>query len=221
VSVRPRDGSARLVEVLGLPGTGKTTVVRALASHDGIEVRSRYRSLDNAPAYAAAAVRCAPMLFASPPAWPDRNRIVRAESSWAIARRAFRGRTDALVFDQGPLFLLKQVSETARRSRAIAVWRADRLRRWGRTLDLVVLLDAPNDVLVRRIHDRPKDHVLRDIPEDVAVRALDADRRSFDALLADLSRGGPVRIERLDTSAAPVEATVDATLRRISTFAGT
>ena len=221
MSVRPRDGSARLVEVLGLPGTGKTTVVRALASHDGIEVRSRYRSLDNAPAYAAAAVRCAPMLFASPPAWPDRNRIVRAESSWAIARRALRGRTDAFVFDQGPLFLLKQVSETARRSRAIAVWRADRLRRWGRTLDLVVLLDAPNHVLVQRIRDRPKDHILRDIPEDAAVRALDADRRSFDALLADLSRGRPVRIERLDTSAAPVEATVDATLRRISTFAGT
>ena len=131
-----------------------------------------------------------------------------------------RGGADAVVFDQGPLFLLKQVSETARRSSAIAAWRANRLARWGRTLDLVVLLDAPNDVLVRRIRDRAKEHVLRDIPEDVAVRALDADRRSFDALLADLCLGGPVRVERLDTSAAPIDATVEATLRRISTFAG-
>ncbi len=220
MSVRTRDGSARLVEVLGLPGAGKTTVVQAIASRDGIVVRSRYRSLDNVPAYAAAAVRLAPMLLASPAAWPDRNRIVRAESSWAIARRSMRGGADAVVFDQGPLFLLKQVSETARRSRAIAAWRAQRLARWGRTLDLVVLLDAPNDVLVRRIRDRAKEHVLRDIPEDVAVRSLDADRRSFDALLADLCRGGPVRVERLDTSSAPIDATVEATLRRISTFAG-
>jgi adenylate kinase family enzyme len=221
VSVRTVNGSPRLVEVLGLPGTGKTTVVQAITSHDGIVVRSRYRSVENVPAYVGAAVRLAPMLLTSRGAWPDRNRIVRAESTWAITRRSVRGRADAVVFDQGPLFLLKQLSDAARRARGIAAWRAESLHRWARTLDLVVLLDAPNDVLVQRIRDRSKEHILRDAPDDAAMRALDADRRSFDALLAEVQQDGVVRIERLDTSTASIHATVDAAIRRITTFAAT
>jgi broad-specificity NMP kinase len=221
VTVDTPGGRIGVIEVLGLPGSGKTTVVDTIAASTSIDVLSRYRRLANVPAYAMAAMRLAPSLASGPwtsASWRDRNRMIRAQSSLAIARRHARsGRTEALVFDQGPLFLLRQLGANDwSRSDAIAVRRAAALRQWSRTLDLVVLLDAPDDVLLARIRSRDKHHLFEDLPEGQARQALDADRRSFDLLLEEVRRHGCVRVDHLDTSSSSAAATAASVVRAIA-----
>ncbi len=60
MTVATREGPIAVVEVLGLPGSGKTTVVDAISQHDGIAAMSRYRSPANAIPYAMAALELTP-----------------------------------------------------------------------------------------------------------------------------------------------------------------
>lgn len=213
-----------VVELLGLPGSGKTTVVDAIASPRNIEVMSRYRSWSNVPAYSTSALRLAPglarALLSNECSWRDCNKMIRLESSSSIVRRHARRGSRALLFDQGPLFLLLQLDGSqGSRSSAVRNGRAALLRRWGRTLDLVLVLDAPDDVLLDRIHRRGKRHALQGVDHDSARRSLDAQRETFERLLGELPSHGNVRTERIDTSSSSVSATTEAALTSVSSVA--
>lgn len=203
-----------VIELLGLPGAGKTTVVEAVASSGSVAVMSRYRRWSNVPTYATAALRLAPRLFrarlSDDCSWKDCNKMVRLESSSAIIRLRARHGFQALVFDQGPLFLLGQLD---RGGCSVSSGLGDRrpaiVRRWAQTLDLALVLDAPNDILLDRIRNRDKHHALQDVPEGLARLALEAQRGSIDHLLEELNRQGTVRTLRIDT-AASAEVTIEA-----------
>ncbi len=221
MTIETRERSLVVVELLGLPGAGKTTVVEAIASSGTIEVMSRYRSLANVPAYSMTALRLAPALARARPwkesSWKDCNKMVRIESSLSIVRRHVRRGAAAFAFDQGPLFLLGQLEGSdGSRSAAIEARRVEILRRWAGTLDLALVLDAPDDVLLQRIRHRAKRHALQDMSDDVACRSLDVQRRSFDLLLEEIRSYGAVRTQRIDTSTSSVSATGAAVLRSIA-----
>jgi hypothetical protein len=222
VTLETHGRSIAVIEVLGLPGAGKTTVVEAIASTGTIAVMSRYRSLANVPAYSMAALRLAPALASGSwkgCSWRDRNKCIRLESSRSIVRRHARGGADAFVFDQGPLFLLKQLSGNGCARSATEARRVEFLRMWGRTLDLALVLDAPDDVLLQRVGGRDKRHPLQDMSDDLARQALDAERRSFELLLEELRGYGTVRTLRIDTSGSSVRDTGAAVLRSIAAVA--
>lgn len=223
VTLETHGRSIAVIELLGLPGAGKTTVVQAVASTGTVAVMSRYRSLANVPAYSMAALRLAPALASGSwkgCSWRDRNRLIRLESSRSIVRRHARSRADAFVFDQGPVFLLKQLSGSdCARSTAAEARRVEILRRWGRTFDLALVLDAPDDVLLQRVRSRGKRHPLQDMSDDLARQALDAERRSLELLLEELRGYGTVRTQRIDTSESSQGATEAAVLRSIAALA--
>lgn len=125
----------------------------------------------------------------------------------------------AFVFDQGPLFLLKQLSADAGPHDAIERRRRRLASVWGRTLDLALVLDAPDDVLLERIRCRDKGHQLRDEPDGPARVALASERRHIERLLGELGGEGAVRIQRVDTSASTVADTIAALLRSVRVVA--
>jgi broad-specificity NMP kinase len=208
VGVALTSGALAVVELVGLPGTGKTTVARALASLDAVQVRSRYRTWDAAPAYARSAIRLAPAI-ASPSrgsSWRDRRRLVRLASSEAIVDRSARAPgITTLVFDQGPVFLLRQLAAAGP---PVAGLRAVYMDRWASLLDLVVVLDAPDDALVRRARSRQKDHQLKSVPLEDARQALASERRAQTASLEELAAAGDVPVTQIDTSALDIDETV-------------
>ncbi len=117
------------------------------------------------------------------------------------------------MFDQGPLFLLKQLDggppdAIERRRRRLAAG-------WGRTLDLALVLDAPDDVLLERIRGRDKDHLLRDESDASARAALATERRSIERLLEELGAEATLRVQRVDTSEFTVANTTAALLRGV------
>jgi hypothetical protein len=220
VTVATRAEPVAVVELLGLPGVGKTSVVSALETSGSVVAMSRYRSASNVVAYSMAALRLAPVLVAGRREGASRgdgNKLVRLESSRTIVRARGRGRR-AFVFDQGPLFLIRQLERhEAALSPSIDAKRSALAQAWARALDLVVVMDASDDVVLERVRARAKTHPLQSMSDGAARRWLDEERRSFDLVLEELSPFSGFRTERIDTSDASPASTADAVLRSITT----
>lgn len=209
----PTAGRPVALEVVGPPGSGKTTLVGALprsASAAGgapATPVSVYCNRRNAPAWLGASPAAAPLvarqlgrMSAQELRW-----VMRLEASPRILRRQWAAGRAVLVLDQGPVFTMVRIMESA----AAAPWRHPfegwwerTLRRWAGTLDLLVLLDAPDDVLLPRINGRAKVHGLKHAPEAAGRLALAAERARYDAVAELLRARGPVRVVRFDSSGA-------------------
>ncbi len=116
-----------------------------------------------------------------------------------------------VVFDQGPLYSLAKLrGAVAHRpmSERFGAWLEETLRLWGTTLDLVISLDAPDDVLLQRIRTRSKRHVFGDLPEMDARAAIANDRVLIDGVIADAVHGGGLQVIRFDTDRQPIEEVV-------------
>lgn len=199
----PGSRRAIVVEVLGLPATGKTTVVDGIASADGA-VAVRRRSPADVAAHALSAIRLTSPLvtMVTKGCTPkDRNRLIRLGACSAIARRHVRRGAEAFVFDQGPVFLLRQLAGSGGAcGAAIEPSWSGYLERWARALDLVVVLDAPDEVVLERVRARTKAHPLQRLSDAEACRHLAEDRQAFDLVLELLASHGTVRERRIDTS---------------------
>jgi hypothetical protein len=211
------DGNLPLIaEVLGPPGSGKTTLLTELDRRiELVEPVSGYRGLRQAPSYARGAASVAPVVLASlattRPSRKELNWMIRlAASSRVAATRAAAHPADGptvdrriVLFAQGPAYTLARLWEATlapSRGGAFARWWDAALDRWARALGVVVLLDAPDHVLLDRIRDRGKPHAAKELPDEEALRALAGSRASCEAVLAALAaRGGP-RVLRFDSS---------------------
>jgi thymidylate kinase len=208
-----RDGRPLVFEIAGPPGAGKSTLVRSLASSgpDIVAVGRRQRSIGNALAGGRAAASVARIALASPasrrPARWEIEKMCRLVALTAIARRGAarrRAAGRAVVFDQGPVYTLSRLVDLAERSSnvpAVRRWWRSALDECAATLDLLVVLDASDDVLLRRIRARAKTHRAKDA-EPAAARALLARERSaYDVVASELAARG-LDVVRLDAANA-------------------
>lgn len=211
----PAERPFTVIEIAGVAGTGKSTVTRALAEATGLHPVSRHRSLRNAPSYLANAARLVPTLTrvraADLRSWRGCNKMVRLRASLSLVAGHARHGCVGVVFDQGPLFLLSAIDGDRRREQASASfsrWRSGEFRRARRTLDVVVILEAPDEVLLERIRGRGKHHALKHLQDRPASRGLATMRSGLERVVDELTSSGTVRVERIDTSEESVEQTV-------------
>lgn len=206
-----------LVELYGLPGSGKSTVYEALLVADPRMLRKPVLST---PRYAH--------VLALHLAWVlgtlVRRRALRSRT-WdqivmmaylqalprALRSASFRDRV--VVFDQGPLYSL---SRPALGDERLTDWRRRMFGLWVKHLDLAVVLDAPDWVLGERIGLRPKPHRFQGLSREASQAALATSRRVFEEMLASLetSRAG-LTVLRFDTDALSPDAVVDAVLEEL------
>lgn len=198
----------RVVELAGPAGAGKTTLADTLRQQDErIVVGLPVNRLGMLAGLAGAAATLAQARVAAPGRWWTRGelRSVAYLRAWR-GPAAGRDSDETVLLDHGPAFRLAYLLDgppMAHTARFQSWWTRTGMS-WGRLLDAVILLDAPDDVLMRRIDERDRGHRIRGAGRDDAAAFLARYRAAYDAVLDVLGAAG-TRIIRVDTSTAPAE----------------
>jgi hypothetical protein len=193
--------SAPVIELLGPPAVGKSTLADRLAEMDGCVVVKDHDRGD-VPVLARSLLAAGPVLAHLPPAGVSRARWVAwagrlAAAHSVVERRVSRG-ASMVVFDQGPAYTLGRMTDVCR-TRAGSQWWHRRLTECASLLDVVVLLDADRPALLDRLVTREKQHVALGLDAEDADSYL-ADRQHDCRVMASWLEHRGVPVVRLNTS---------------------
>jgi len=202
----------KVIELLGPPAAGKSSVVAALTDRPDVAVLKDHEAAD-LPWLAWAVVRHARQALSTP--LPDGVRRTRwlawtgrlAAAPQVVRRRRVPGLAAVLV-DQGPAYSLGRMLSMRERAVSSRWWTA-RLADCAHTLDVIAVLDADPATLLHRLRERPKSHAARSLSDQQALTLL-AQERYVCQVLADALEEHGVTVLRLDTGQAPVGAQVAA-----------
>jgi shikimate kinase len=208
-------GGRTVVELVGLAGAGKSTLARELAGEPAVQLGLPVTRVRSAVAQAAAIAPFAVPYLRSVrgSAWFTRDEVrgLGYLRAWQKTLTHPSAGPPCVVLDHGPLFRLAQldalgppVASTAPFRR----WWDATLDQWVGLLDVVVWLDAPEELLVGRIRSRDQRHVLRDADDDAARRFLGRYRASYERVLDRVRQRSPgaVLSLRTDVETPPVLA---------------
>ncbi len=194
--MKPHKFFTRTLEVVGVAGTGKTTLAHALAQADPSATYSRGLSRGQHPfSFARHCLRACPDFLTALALGHDvRNEIADQIVIDTLGEVVGRG-SERLIFDQGPLYRLARM-QTLRGGD----WWLSAVDHWSHLIDRVVWLDAPDDLLLDRVLTRDKPHRLKQLNSTTAKDLLTDHRREYLELLDLIKETHPVSIVRFNTA---------------------
>lgn len=193
-------GRPLVIELVGPAGVGKSTVFELLRRDGAVAGKPALGRSRHAPLLGLHAVAAVATLV-------RRRALTRRTTLEQVLAMAYvqalpaaiaGADVRAVVLDQGPVYFL---SRPFARDDRLRPWRQRLLATWRSRLDLVVRLDAPDDVLAGRIAARSKAHALKDQPGADVQAAVAATRAIYDETLSQLSGPDSPQVLRFDTSA--------------------
>lgn len=212
-----------IVELVGPAGAGKTTLARALVAA-GVRPGAPPPRRAYAVALVTGAVRLLPALVEhrGSSRWFGRGELRSIAYLDAWHRQVRRGR-EVILFDQGPVYrlaFLKEFGPDLVASRSFTTWWSAALERWAQTLDLVVLLDAPDEVLIDRVNERGRSHAIKEADDRAARDFLARYRSAFDEVVGAMAVLGGPEIVVFDTAATVPDEVERAVAARLAPLAG-
>ncbi len=211
---------ARIVELVGLAGAGKTTLAGVLGQRDEnvrLAADLAVSRLAHAPVFFANLVPLLPIILRRSPAsrgftWEEIKAIVYLKAWPARLRRAAARNGTVILLDHGALFKLATLNafgpEKLKDERFEGWWQ-DMFTKWAGLLDMVIWLDAPDSELVERINRREQRHAVKGSSEQAAVAFLARYRQSYEQILAGLSAHQGPTVLSFDTSRHSMEQIAD------------
>ena len=202
----------RVVEIVGPAGAGKTTLCRALNRHSEYFQLGRFpsvRKITDAPFFIWNGLRLIPSLLHlhQPNSW----RLSRREFAWmsilhgwpAALQKEKRDGNRTIILDQGPVYLIAEMkgfgSECLRSQKAESMWQ-EVCGRWAASLDMIVWMDASDEILLERIRTRPKEHIAKHAPRSMAFEFLEQFREVYRQIISVLaSNAAGLRVLNFDT----------------------
>ncbi len=203
-----------IVEVIGPAGAGKTTLTRALSRRSTAVLPiplPYYRDLKQARFFIKSTVSFLPTAVSLAghwlKGWPSRRELawIVILEGWPEALRHPSPHGPAIrLLDQGPVFLLAVLDAFGPRVLASPEawnWWDRMYRQWAATLDLVIWLNAPDEVCAERIRGREQWHIVKDAPNE-AIFAFQAQfRTAYERVIARLTgQGMGPKVVCLDTA---------------------
>lgn len=193
-----------VVELIGPAGSGKTTLARALSRRDDFAVGLELPRIGHLPHLLHHTLLLLPVFVSVGGeggwlSWKEMRSMTYVRA-WPRELSRPTGRA-VTVLDHGPLFRLARLrafGPRITRSTPFERWWERSLGIWSEILDVVVALDAPDEVLVNRIRSRDENHRMKTGSRSEAERFLARYRSTYHEILRRLE-GGP-RLIRLDTS---------------------
>ncbi len=220
-------GSPLIVELVGLAGSGKTTLSRTLDHRSekiqiGTEIE--LRKLKHIPVFVRNAPALLPVILHRSPSsrgftWEEIKYMVYL-NGWppVLGQQAADGGA-AILLDHGPVFKLATLDafgpEYLKTAPAEPWWTA-MFKQWASTVDIVIWLDAPDSILEQRINARNQRHAVKGKTEAEVLQFLARYRMSYEQVLSKLMTDGGPALFRFDTSQATIEQVVDEILLAIA-----
>lgn len=116
------------------------------------------------------------------------------------------------VFDHGPMFrlaLLREFRPEILRSDRGEKWWNAMFEKWANTLDLIIYLEAPDEILLDRIEKRHRRHAVKGQSQENAYNFFTRYRRAYQPLLDRLVSEGYLEVLRCNTHEESVNRVVD------------
>lgn len=218
-----------VLELAGPAGSGKTTISDALRGF-GISLlsdRASVRASSNLPFFVTSGLRLLPTLLRRPRdgRWYTRDELARMfylTGTRRVLRDLGRG-SCAVALDHGPAFQMAHLREFGPerlRGPSFERWWSSLFRQWGETLNLVVWLDAPDEVLIERIRNREQRHDIKEISGQEAHILLGRYRSAYASVLARLTSGSALQVLRFSTDSHSTDHVTRRILEEIAAATG-
>ncbi len=202
----------RVVEIVGPAGAGKTTLYQALDCHaDSLRLENfpDVRKMADAPFFISNGLELIPRLLGL--YRPGIRQLTRREFAWmtilngwaALLHTETKADNKVIILDQGPVYLMAELRvfgpEYLRQEAAGRLWQ-DLYDRWADTLDMIVWLDAPDEVLFDRIRIRQQEHIMKTEPAVTVYEFLGRYRAEYEFILSILTaKMASLKVLRFDT----------------------
>jgi broad-specificity NMP kinase len=195
----------RLVELAGPAGVGKSAVAQVLQEKYTAQAATIWgqpvlpligNGLQLLPTLAGFWRHSGSLL------WDESRHVVRLQTLRRMLTDPSAPTAPLLLFDEGPIFALawlRGFGHESMRSSAAEEWWRSTLQQWAHTVHAVVVLDASDEVLARRIRARPSWHEVKHLSDREISLWMARFRAALDWVLAGLAAGGGPVIVRVTT----------------------
>ncbi|MEJ2601666.1 MAG: AAA family ATPase [Anaerolineales bacterium] len=206
-----------VVELIGPAGAGKTTLLNALNQGNqkiqlGIDISETrklahffHNTLHMLPTY---------LLRYRDSRWFSRREIRTMVylKAWLYELRKQPSNLDHIVIlDHGPIYrlaLMREFGPEFTKSQRYRRWWSHLLVEWITALDVIVWLDAPNSILLERIHERDRWHVIKEKNETDAFDFLTHHRAFLEQIIAESINDHQAELLCFDTNQESVDQMV-------------
>ncbi len=205
------------IEIIGLAGTGKTTITKTLIAGHSKFIRVFIPTTDKVKNYPFFVRSFFPLItgYLNLSRKSSRKFTYR-ELAWLMVLRSWSKQfmkinkdSKTFLFDQGPVFLTTSLycfgPSCADQNVLDNFWEPI-FANWAGILDMIVVLDASNECLYQRIVQRQKNHVMKNEKKEVVFDFLDQWREGYKTVLHQFALQTPTpRILKIDTEKVPID----------------
>ena len=194
ITLKPRKPRPLVVELVGVWGSGKSSLAKSLATRDG-------------------SVRAAPPVWALPKRllaigglqvlgavlsllrrgrgipWKETRQLMRLRALYHHLEILRRDDCRVVVVEDGPALILSWLRGAAHGATVggdMPRWWSSVVKRWSETVDIVVFLDAPQRVLTQRVLARAQANPFKGRLEDELSAELERARGAYVHVISDL-----------------------------------
>lgn len=188
-----------IAEIVGVSGTGKSTIAQAIAQHDSaIQANYRVKWRYVLPAYYVRTALAIPTYLVH---YRSKGKVLWAALKWmtyleklhyALSRL---DKNNLILLDQGPVFwftYLHAFGSDGIQDKWFTRWWTRELESWSSILDFIFYLDCTDAVLIERVRNRSKKHRIQGLSDQEAREFLSRYREGYRHVLARLThKDGP------------------------------
>ena len=198
-----------VVELVGPAAVGKSSLIRALTQSDEkftVGVGPRRRRIGDVLNHVSNVLLLLPILLRHYRndrwfTWEEIKMLAYLKG-WHHALRRQASNGSITLVENSAAFKLTRLhayGPEKMRCQSFDGWWASMLKQWGNTVGMVIWLDAPDEILIERVHARGRWHRIMGMSGKEANEFLARYRQSYERIIPAFTANCGARLIRLDT----------------------
>lgn len=193
----------RLIELVGVAGTGKSTLLKALNhGNSRIQELPPPNKLWYLPAMFRVISRWLPLHLLKYRGgrwftWEETRKLGYLDVWLGYIRSEIQTRNLIVALDPGSicwLVALREFGPELTKDPQFRYWWEDRLRAWALALDVIIWMEAPVELSLERVLSREEEHEAKSEPVEVALHEFECYRHAYNALVPEIARRGGAQL---------------------------